>query len=85
MGIIRYIRAAGDTKLALHDLGGSGPPLLILHCNRRIWLPHSVYWGRNCDKSTSVLCCEVQLTTYECTPSLFMFINFRAIWSAMWG
>ena len=34
MGMIYYIKAAGGAKLALHDLGGSGPPLLILHCNR---------------------------------------------------
>jgi hypothetical protein len=34
MGMIHYIKAAGGAKLALHDLGGSGPPLLILHCNR---------------------------------------------------
>jgi hypothetical protein len=32
----------GDTKLALHDFGGDGPPLLILHCNgfpARTYLP----------------------------------------------
>ena len=32
--MMHYIKAAGGAKLALHDLGGSGPPLLILHCNR---------------------------------------------------
>ena len=33
--MMHYIKAAGGAKLALHDLGGSGPPLLILHCNRQ--------------------------------------------------
>ena len=41
MGVIHFV-PVGDTKLALHDFGGSGPALLILHCNgfpARAYLP----------------------------------------------
>ena len=41
MGVMHFV-PVGDTKLALHDLGGSGRPLLILHCNgfpARTYLP----------------------------------------------
>ena len=32
MGVIHFV-PVGDAKLALHDFGGTGPALLILHCN----------------------------------------------------
>ncbi len=41
MGVIHFV-PVGDAKLALHDFGGSGPALLILHCNgipARAYLP----------------------------------------------